>query len=113
MTTVLGLNEMFAIYPSDNRIEVYRGKFKIFAYYEKKKKKLFMVLTGSKPFPPVINCYVEKLKLNQVAYHKKGVSIRQKPIFKRKNPVCFHCSYFNFEGKKLIVKTLFIKPLLV
>ena len=43
MTTVLGLNDQFLIYTSDNRNEIYW--ILNFACNEKKKKELFMILT--------------------------------------------------------------------
>ena len=79
----------------------------------KKEKKAFCDFNWVEAFS---SCTVfsvsKKLKIKQMVYHKKSVSVRQKLIFKRKNPKYFHRTYFNFDGKKLIVKTLFIKLLL-
>ena len=60
MTTALGLNDKFLIYPSETRIEFYSKEFWIFACYKEKKKELFMILIGSKTFPPVLYFLCQK-----------------------------------------------------
>ena len=72
-----------------------------------------MILIGPKPFPPALHLLCRKAYSNKDGLSLYGVTVQQKTNFYRRNPIYFHHTFFNFEGKKLIVKKLFIKPLLV
>ena len=56
-----------------------------------------MILIGQKFFPPALHFNVKKLKVTQVLYHMKVLLFNRNSFLKE---------------KKLIVKTLFTKPLL-
>ena len=72
-----------------------------------------MILIRFKPFSPVLPFLCEKkLKLKQSSLSQKSVFIWQKIIFTRKNLKNFYRTYFNFEGKKTVVKTMLMSPLL-
>ena len=58
-----------------------------------------MILNGLKSFPPVINCYVKKLKLNQVAYHKKVFPSGKNPFLKVKIRNTFIVHILTLNGK--------------
>ena len=58
-----------------------------------------MILIGSKTFPPVINCYVEKLKLNQLVYHKKVLPSGKSPFLKEKIRNAFIVHIVTLKGK--------------
>ena len=54
MTTVLGLNDKFPIYPYDNRLRFIEENFEHLQATKKRKSSFFMILIGPKPFPPVL-----------------------------------------------------------
>ena len=51
------------------------------------------------------------LKLKQVVYHRKVFPSDKNSFLKEEIRYTFIVQILNFEGKKLTVRTLFIKPL--
>lgn len=86
MAILFGSNEKFAIYPSDNRIEINWKEFWIFVYHEKKEKGAFHDFIWVERSLFLLFCIfdVKKFKLKRLVCHKKEFPFYKNPFFKGK-----------------------------